>query len=337
MKKITLTSVLALCMACPAMADIAKNAQSATCDSSTIGTTTGPANLQAAWTANTIHLDWYSNDTKQTSTQCTYDGAITLPSTPTVPTGYTFGGWRVRVATAQCSGIECIDSNSGYLGRASKTTGGCSSEGNYGDVYRGVCSNETFSDLNTGEWKAAFDEGIVKGVGFCSTTDVGYGNSYYVATEIDENNAGGRCWCKVTGFNGETVSLSSPNWFGVSSSSNNSSGIAHCNESCAENCARNFVDKQFNYSGNYMRAKWLKQETSFVADCSVITDRSTCTRSFLDMYHACVWDNSSCVSPYVNDCTTITNKSICQMSGIDQYNICRWDDDGESCYEYYDD
>ena len=60
MKKITLTSILALCMACPAMANIDKDASTATCDSSTIGTTSGPANLQADWTANTINLDWYS-------------------------------------------------------------------------------------------------------------------------------------------------------------------------------------------------------------------------------------------------------------------------------------
>ena len=69
-----------------------------------MGTATGPANLEADWTANTINLEWYNEDTKltvpTTSNTCTYDGGITLPSTNPTKTGYTFRGWQVRAAAA---------------------------------------------------------------------------------------------------------------------------------------------------------------------------------------------------------------------------------------------
>ena len=203
MKKITLTSILALCMACPAMANIDKDASTATCDNATIGTTTGPANLQADWTANTIHLDWYSNDTKQTSTTCTYDGGITLPSTPTVPTGYTFGGWKVRVPFS-LSGLDATIGASSFAYHKGMVEGDyCVSDWQYVE-----CSDSKVSDLNKGEWKIGFDYGTVIGTSLCSSTS----GTQDTAGTPDENTEGQGCWCKITRYvqnTGNTISVTS--------------------------------------------------------------------------------------------------------------------------------
>ena len=216
MKKLTITSILALCMVCPAMADIAKNAQSATCDSSTIGTTTGPANLQADWTANTINLDFYSNDTKVGAGSCTYDGGITLPNTPEVPTGYTFGGWKVRAAPAQTTFnlatlSSVIDSPVTFLvgkGQGVNNSPYCegwdtnitSNDGWFGQDERNAdCSDSRFSGLNPGEWTTTASYGTVKGQAICSRISGTYAQT---GTPTDETGQEGAqyCWCKATGF-----------------------------------------------------------------------------------------------------------------------------------------
>lgn len=58
----------------------------------------GNGTLYAKWTPNTIDLNWYAVDgdaTPYNTNTCTYDGAITLPSTNPNRTGYTFNGWAV--------------------------------------------------------------------------------------------------------------------------------------------------------------------------------------------------------------------------------------------------
>ena len=118
MKNIFLTSAIIAVMSCPAIAldgnDHIQPSPTNDCVESTLGTATGPANLEADWTANTINLEWYNEDTKLTvptiSNTCTYDGGITLPSTNPTKTGYTFKGWQVRAAqTIDCSTI--VDNN----------------------------------------------------------------------------------------------------------------------------------------------------------------------------------------------------------------------------------
>ena len=101
MKKLFLTSALALAISCPAFAatGIGASAESANCDNGVLGTYTGPANLRANWNANTINLDFYDGETKLSSGTCTYDGGIVLPEDPT-KTGYEFDGWKVRRASA---------------------------------------------------------------------------------------------------------------------------------------------------------------------------------------------------------------------------------------------
>ena len=247
MKKITLTSILALCMACPAMADIAKEANSATCDSSTIGTTTGPANLQAAWTPNTINLEWYSNNTElevgSTSATCSYDGAITLPSTPTVPTGYTFGGWKVRPRPFDLSTLAQYINIGATSFAYIEFTGKSSKEGGYYNP----TTPDVYNLTTPGEFAAEFSYGTVKGEALCADADGEF------ATAGTPNNTTYRsgCWCKVTGFDAEKDGSYTP----VTSSSwvyyYNFGPEEYCLNMCADNCAFLLWDE---YSYDFRRS-----------------------------------------------------------------------------------
>ena len=57
----------------------------------------------AQWSANTINIDWYSDNTRIAQNTCSYGGTITTPQLPT-KTGYTFNGWLLH--------DDCPDLNS---------------------------------------------------------------------------------------------------------------------------------------------------------------------------------------------------------------------------------
>ena len=266
MKKITLTSILALCMACPAMADIAKEATSATCDSSTIGTTTGPANLQADWTANTINLDWYSNDSKltvgSTSATCTYDGGITLPSTPSVPTGYTFGGWRLRGAASSCAINNFV-----YGGLESYIDSGIKG----GEYHR----NENKYNLSVdGDWALEFNNGLIRGITSCNTNNANYaelvnelmsqvesggmtteqiksaeeqlyvtiwgsgGTGIMPGGTFAQSSTGSNCWCRITSLDNTSCSTTETSWVFYG----DFNATESCSSQCAANCIEAFVE-----------------------------------------------------------------------------------------------
>ena len=134
------------------------------CVESTLGTATGPANLEADWTANTLTIDWYNGDTKLSSNTCRYDGQITLPSTNPTKTGYTFRGWQVRAAAPAVSYESCEDipdettcdehvyelcTWGSWLNHGN---GGC-----YTDVY--LAPNKEVCEDNGGEWQKCPDLG----------------------------------------------------------------------------------------------------------------------------------------------------------------------------------
>ena len=242
-------------MACPAMANIDKDASTATCDNATIGTTTGPANLQADWTANTINLDWYDGNTKltvgSTSATCTYDDGITLPSTPTVPTGYTFGGWKVRAAAAtfDLSTLASSISTNGIWYASHGATNYCYYyNDNTGDEVDDDCSDSHTSPLSAKEWATNFSYGTVKGQAICSTqhpTTPWYQNNntftsdHFATTLTDQTGEQGAqyCWCKPTGFDVENDGTYTP----VASSSwvfRRDLDLADdCADLCADYCA----------------------------------------------------------------------------------------------------
>jgi hypothetical protein len=56
--------------------------------------------LPATCAANTINIDWNpDNGGEHTVNQCTYEGAVTLPTPDPVKPGYTFTGWKLLEST----------------------------------------------------------------------------------------------------------------------------------------------------------------------------------------------------------------------------------------------
>jgi len=105
MKKL-LTFLFAILFAAPCFAT-GVSGDSATCDSGTLSTDTGPTNLRANYESNTLNLKWHDeNGTPITSNTCTYGGTITMPTAPT-KRGYTFKGWKVITHTP----IEYIEND----------------------------------------------------------------------------------------------------------------------------------------------------------------------------------------------------------------------------------
>ncbi|MFQ6778088.1 MAG: InlB B-repeat-containing protein, partial [Alphaproteobacteria bacterium] len=54
----------------------------------------GKGSAKSECVANEINVNWYNGETLYETNQCTYDGAITLPTAPE-KTGYTFKGWKL--------------------------------------------------------------------------------------------------------------------------------------------------------------------------------------------------------------------------------------------------
>ena len=217
----------------PSYSDIDKNAQSATCDSNTIGTTTGPANLQADWTANTINLKWYNgsneiefaNDAEQKT--CTYDGAITLPATPEEPAGYTFGGWKVKprptIFDLRTLASQISTNGTGYAFYANNSY---QSSENPPERTPGV-----YGVGGRRQWAVEFDYGTVKGTSVCWSK---MSKSY---SEVPQETTGKFCWCEVTNIDlfkdKKYIPVTNPIWVYRTQLSSN----ALCSSQCAKNCA----------------------------------------------------------------------------------------------------
>ena len=224
-------------MVCPSFADIGKNESNPTCDDTTIGATSGTTSLEAEWTANTINLDWYADDTKVSTGTCAYDGGITLPTQPTPPTGYVFSGWQVRAA-------QCLPSDFNYDGSIS-THGYTMLNGSAG-------SNESTYGLTvgSGEWAVDYgNAGVIKGMAKCSAKSGN--NSKYTWTnassewsasesELTSAGDGQYCWCQITGYDAnkdkEYCQVASPSWVFYSVGDFFTSPCAyHCAAWCSSN------------------------------------------------------------------------------------------------------
>jgi len=189
MKKITLTSVLGLALICPAFAtvDITADANSAGCNNTVLHTYDGPTSLEADWTANTITLNWYNDNTKitpanNTANSCTYDGSITLPSNEPTKTGYTFDGWQLRTSSQSNPQQTPFD-----LSTLDPSIYGT----DYGYIYLDGSSrlkDTKFGLTQNGEWAVEFSYGFVKGT----------------STEFFSEDEGMiYCVCTLTGFDAE--------------------------------------------------------------------------------------------------------------------------------------
>jgi len=196
MKKIFLTSIITITIVAPAFGAVGDKtinagANSAPCTSATLDTPTGPAALEADWTANTIRINWDAkNGTTIPQTQCTYDDTITLPATPS-KTGYTFGGWTVAVSggtpTPQQQNCFANLSSLDYVDFGS-------TQGQNATWWRDLV--EWHYDEEYEEEVASDPYGRLTGISKCSSTPGGdWGET---GNPSDEN--GQSCWCKVTGY-----------------------------------------------------------------------------------------------------------------------------------------
>ena len=246
MKNIFLTSAIIAVMSYPAIALDANNhiepSPETDCVETTLGTATGPANLEADWTANTINLEWYNENTKltvpTTSNTCTYDGGITLPSTNPTKTGYTFRGWQVRETIQQCSLSGLDPSISGTYD--AQHVRWKPINGDSGRTMTKYGWTENSSDLNNGEWAVTFSYGTVKGVALCSDTSNSSGGAHATAGTLEESETGHYCWCKATGI----AEQGSTEYCPVASSSwvsgyiyGDASATSGCAYGCAADCA----------------------------------------------------------------------------------------------------
>ena len=187
MKKLTLTSILAISLICPAYADNENiTDENKGCTSNTLTVDSGTAALEADWQANTVHITYYKDGTEIPNigseyTQCTYDDTLTLPTAPSKD-GYTFAGWTVKSMR--------FDLSTWNYGSYS-ARGYSRLNGNAGD-------NETKYGLTTGsgEWATEFTNGTVKGQALCSSTN----GTYATAGTPDETGGSYYCWCKATGY-----------------------------------------------------------------------------------------------------------------------------------------
>ena len=277
MKKIILTSIAALCMACPSYATTLTGSGNE-CNEPILNTDTGPAELRAIWGANTINLEWYSDNTlldvQQSADTCLYDGAIILPSTNPTKTGYTFGGWQVR----QLFNLATLNANTNgtdYYAR------GWSDDADYCFAYGEntvsdddgpeVCTADAaaLSDVSLHQWKTEFSYGTVRGIARCSTTagntsGLWVNGTYHILSGniqqsiTDETGQSGAryCWCQPTGFaepnSSSYMSVASPSWVFILGNDD----AVGCANDCARYCARDvqngsgFRRAMFGVAGN---------------------------------------------------------------------------------------
>ena len=200
--------------------DIAPSASTADCKYTPLETYTGTSNLQADWSANTIDLHWYNDDTELTvpsaSQSCVYDGTLTPPATIPTKTGYTFKGWRVRIdPTCGVTSLNYTENttSTGYIDITGNTTSNA-------DVY-GLTS--------AGTWAMEFTYGIIYGESKCTSS----------RNNPSVNTSGYYCWCKVTGYKAPgrdlcNVTDSSVGWYFFR---NMDEDTQYCRGSCAGYCA----------------------------------------------------------------------------------------------------
>ena len=203
-----LTSVLTIAISCPAMADIAANAQSAKCDNGVLGTYEGSSNLQAQWNANTIYLNWYTDSesnngseisvTGTNAASCLYDGAISLPTQPT-KTGYEFAGWRVR--TSVSGGGNNNQSETPTPSEPEEPVSTCDIS-NFTSEIRGKDVSGVYNDSDDVLWQVQYliDNGRTieaYGTARCMPQNGGYGDVINESQIEGDDSIDRTCWCYV--------------------------------------------------------------------------------------------------------------------------------------------
>ena len=212
----------------------------ADCDSETLLTDTGPATLNAQWSANTIDIRWYNDDSQITNdataaTTCTYDTAFALPTPPT-KTGYVFNGWKV--AQYDFSTLASLGTGNERWGKG-VTSGGadyCYYKSGTGSASHVTCDSR-FDDLKQHGWKVRFGTSLIYGTALCSATS-GTTNTPGTPSSI----SGNYCWCRATNYKpGDEDKLYSPAsqmpWIPYSVSS-----VSSCTQVCSTDCTYSLLN-----------------------------------------------------------------------------------------------
>ncbi len=146
--------------------------------------------------ANTVELHWYDNDTELSvstiSQSCAYGGTFDVP-TPIPREGYVLTGWRVKQAATY--DFATIPTNVNGTNRWAIEWYNNANYCYYNGVNVSCSSDNTYTELQTHEWKVKYSHGDLYGTTMCSTTVGTYGRP---GTPSDTN--GRHCWCKATGY-----------------------------------------------------------------------------------------------------------------------------------------
>ena len=233
------------------------------CDNSTLHTTTGPAILNARWSANTIILNWQPGDDAtftapvqgNAAYSCEYDGGITLPTAQT-RSGYTFGGWQVRAQSCLAQHYQAgYATGDGYI----------NDRINASDPRSINTAQYDLTEDNT--WALQFTEGVLKGRAICTNippsgvetimTDINngtiteeegismlYGNNGGGIVPYDtfsNSSTGKSCWCAVTDF-GNSCHVVSPSWVFLTEEETSIRCANYCAAYCMEACGGDVND-----------------------------------------------------------------------------------------------
>ena len=249
---------------------ITSNANSATCDNSTLETFTGTSNLQANWSANEITVKWYADSEAEqpmTTNTCFYgpNSALTIPSASSMVNlkpGYTFAGWRVRQA-ASCSFASQVCSLNGSAVNG-LTFSGYGYKNDSSVAYSVQEYNAGKYGLTTdNSWAAEFTNGaVLKGIASCNSTKPNeIPMEYYISCNSDaispgntfnSTSTGEYCWCKMTSYtpnNGSACNVADSSWVYYSALIPE----ANCGHTCAYNCTLMWDSSQ-EYRLNFRRA-----------------------------------------------------------------------------------
>ncbi|MBO7066827.1 MAG: hypothetical protein J6W40_04365, partial [Alphaproteobacteria bacterium] len=255
----------------PAFADtVTTLPNNAVCNETNLGTSSGTADIEVAWEANTITTQWYTgygeNTAAANATTCTYDGTINLPQTNPSRPGYAFNGWKLRTPTVQSNPLANLNTS------AEPSAGGMYpffTENGNENLINGFPDSSVVSTygLERGTAAITFDYGDVYIENSCNTTNI-TGNDFAHALDeahgVEEEEqlistfnfvtrsgdtfsrsvTGQMCWCRVYGYkptNGTIQLTPDAPWVFLGASAVDWDSVTTCEEGCALGCLQSFV------------------------------------------------------------------------------------------------
>lgn len=240
MKKTLFTSVFALILGVSAFADNEPTVlpDNATCNEDNLGVSSGSADIEIAWEANTIGTTWYKDGVQITGddvpSSCTYDTAMNLPEPPSKP-GYVFDGWTLMAPPCVLPTLATTDTGTDY-----GFINGSSPEP--------YASNAlTYGLTQPQTWGATMLPGKITGSAICSALAGNNHNWEWGAPSADwtsnatalnaETGDKVACWCHIEGYTANSSNaceVTSTPWVYLYSFRS----ATDCLDGCASDCAQ---------------------------------------------------------------------------------------------------